>query len=189
MPTQLLQPGNSCLKLIQCICIQHGHHYSLVVTLNKKALCIAIGWQNQKDIHLVWSIPRDVQHPGRCSVACGADHSPVVFHQHLSIGTSVLPLGNTLDIPLHNLHQQKSLVFASLIQDYWTRYIDVMSIPWSGMGMVYTLPLFKMLPVVLAKIQQSREMAMILVAMYLMFTSWMPELRQLSQVLLSLCEQ
>ena len=59
-------------------------------------------------------------------------------------------------------------------------FTDAMSVLWSRMGMVYSFPPFKMIPVVLAKLRQSQAITMILLAPYQMDTLWMPGLLQLA---------
>ena len=75
---------------------------------------------------------------------------------------------------------RKLPVFASPYPDHRAKYVDAMSIPWSGMGMVYAFPPFKMLPAVLTKIRGSRNLQVILVAPRTLSASWMPDLLELS---------
>ena len=53
---------------------------------------------------------------------------------------------------------RKLPVFASPFPDQRAKYVDAMSVPWSGMGMVYAFPPFKMLPAVLNKIRRSHNL-------------------------------
>ena len=76
---------------------------------------------------------------------------------------------------------RKLSVFASLFPDQRAKYVNAMSVPWSGMGMVYAFPPFKMLPAVLNKIRRSRNLSVILIAPRLMSASWMPELLEQSR--------
>ena len=57
---------------------------------------------------------------------------------------------------------RKLPVFASPFLDQRAKYVDAMSVPWSGMGMVYAFPPFKMLPAVLNKIRRSHNLSVIL---------------------------
>ena len=75
---------------------------------------------------------------------------------------------------------RKLPVFASPFPDQRAKYVDAMSVPWSGMGMVYAFPPFKMLPAVLNKIRRSHNLSVILIAPRLMSASWMPELLEQS---------
>ena len=114
---------------------------------------------------------RFTQHPGRCSLACGPDPSnrmagffiqcsPHGEHQW-SICMWLLPT----EICLSSHHHS------------WTRGPNTsMPCQLCGMGMVYTLPPFKMLPTVLNKIHSSHDLSVILAALRLMAASWMPEL-------------
>ena len=76
---------------------------------------------------------------------------------------------------------RKLPVFASPFPDQRAKYVDAMSVPWSGMGMVYAFPPFKMLPAVLNKIRRSHNLSVILIAPRLMSASWMPELLEQSR--------
>ena len=76
---------------------------------------------------------------------------------------------------------RKLPVFASPFPDQRAKYVDAMSVPWSGMGMVYVFPPFKMLPAVLNKIRRSHNLSVILIAPRLMSASWMPELLEQSR--------
>ena len=76
---------------------------------------------------------------------------------------------------------RKLPVFASPFPDQRAKYVDAMSVPWSGMGMVYAFPPFKMLPAVLNKIRWSHNLSVILIAPRLMSASWMPELLEQSR--------
>ena len=76
---------------------------------------------------------------------------------------------------------RKLPVFASPFLDQRAKYIDAMSVPWSGMGMVYAFPPFKMLQAVLKKICRSHNLSVILIAPRLMSASWMPELLEQSR--------
>ena len=76
---------------------------------------------------------------------------------------------------------RKLPVFASPFPDQRAKYVDAMSVPWSGMGMVYAFPPFKMLPAVLNKIHRSHNLSVILIAPRLMSASWMPELLEQSR--------
>ena len=71
--------------------------------------------------------------------------------------------------------------FASPFPDQRAKYVDAMSVLWSGMGMVYAFPPFKMLPAVLNKIRRSHNLSVILIAPRLMSASWMPELSEQSR--------
>ena len=75
---------------------------------------------------------------------------------------------------------RKLPVFASPFPDHRAKYFDAMSVPWTGMGMVYAFPPFKMLLAVLNKIRMSNDLRVILVAPRIMSASWMPELLELS---------
>ena len=76
---------------------------------------------------------------------------------------------------------RKLPVFASPFPDQRAKYVDAMSVPWSGMGMVYAFPPFKMLPAVLNKIRRSHNLSVILIAPRLISASWMPELLEQSR--------
>ena len=76
---------------------------------------------------------------------------------------------------------RKLSVFVSPFPDQRAKYVDGMSVPWSGMGMVYAFPPFKMLPAVLNKIRRSHNLSVILIAPRLMSASWMPELLEQSR--------
>ena len=75
---------------------------------------------------------------------------------------------------------RKLPVFASPFPDQRAKKVDAMSVPWSGMGMVYAFPPFKMLPAVLNKIRRSHNLSVILIPPRLMSASWMPELLEQS---------
>ena len=127
------------------------------------------------------SSSRITQHPGRCSVASGPDSCDGVGHQWPASSSGVLCMGNTSDRSVRNFANRKLPVFASPFPDQRAKYVDAMSVPWSGMGMVYAFPPFKMLPAVLNKIRRSHNLSVILIAPRLMSASWMPELLEQSR--------
>ena len=69
--------------------------------------------------------------------------------------------------------------FVSPYLDPRATITDAILILWRQMGTVYAFPPFK-IPAVIAKLRQSHAITMILIALYLMTTSWMTELLQLS---------
>ena len=94
---------------------------------------------------------------------------PVFFTQ----GTPVIDLFATFA-------NRKLPVFASPFPDHKAKYVDAMSVPWTGMCMVYAFPPFNMLPAILNKICMSNYLRLTLVAPRMMSASWMPELLELS---------
>ena len=114
---------------------------------------------------------RFTQHPGRCSLACGPDPSNRMG-------------GFFIQCSPHGEHQWSICMWLfptesclSLHHHSWTRGPNTsMPCQFCGMGMVYTLPPFKMLPTVLNTIYSSHDLSVILVALPLMAASWMPEL-------------
>ena len=71
-----------------------------------------------------------------------------------SWGTPVIDLSATFA-------NRKLPVLASPFLDQRAKHVDAMPVPWSGMGMVYALPPFKMLPAVLNKIHSSHDLSVI----------------------------
>ena len=81
-----------------------------------------------------------------------------------SICMQLLPTGSCLSSHHHSqIHGPTTLIWCQLVL-------------WSGMGMVYIFPPFKILPAVLNKICRSCNLTVIFVAPQLMSVSWMPEL-------------
>ena len=83
--------------------------------------------------------------------------------QHLhpvfsSWGTPVIDLFPTFA-------NRKLPVFVSPFPDHRAKYVYVMPVLWSRMGMVYALLPFKMLPAVLNKIHSSHDLSVILIAL------------------------
>ena len=70
------------------------------------------------------------------------------------------------------LFKQEASHICITIQDPQAKYINVMSIPWSGMGTVYAFSPFKMLPAVLTKIHQFQNLT----------APWMSDLSEKSSV-------
>ena len=68
-------------------------------------------------------------------------------------GQLLRPVFSTWGTPVIHLFatfaNRKLPIFPSPFPDQRTKYVDAMSVPWSGMGMVYAFPPFKMLPAVL----------------------------------------
>ena len=93
---------------------------------------------------------RFAQHPGRCSFACGPDHSDRMG----SVFIQCFPHG-----------QHKSSIHRC--------HIHASSVVWDRNGV--RPPTIQMLPSVLNKIHSSHDLSVILVALHLMAASWIPE--------------
>ena len=117
-----------------------------------------------------------LQCSGKHSIMIGPDSPYRVVNQSTSFGSSLLSMGHTVDDLFATYANKKLHHFACLFPDPWVTCIDAMSILWSGLRMVYAFPPFKMIPAVLKKIWQSSRLTVILIALYLMTASWMPEL-------------
>ena len=91
---------------------------------------------------------RFAQHPGRCSFACGPDHSDRMG----SVFIQCFPHGQHKS-SIHRCHAN--------------------FVVWDRNGV--RPPTIQMLPSVLNKIRSSRDLSVILVALHLMAASWIPE--------------
>ena len=137
---------------------------------------------DQKGIRLV-----PVHLPGSCNIKADALSrvGQTLATEWAINGQLFHPVFSTWGTPVIDLFatfaNRKLPVFASPFPDQRAKYVDAMSVPWSGMGMVYAFPPFKVLPAVLNKIRWSHNLSVILIAPDLMSASWMPELLEQSR--------
>ena len=103
------------------------------------------------------------QHSGRCSMVY---RETLVMEWAIDrqLLDPVLSRWRTPVIDLFATFANKKLpVYASPFPDSRAKYVDAMSVPWSGMGTVYAFPPFRMLPVVISKIQRAHSLRVILI--------------------------
>ena len=126
------------------------------------------------------SVPSRIsQHPSRRSVACGTDPADRVVDPLAAAGSGVHLVGHTMYRFVCDLREQEATNIRITIpgREGQIRGRHVSSV--DGMGMVYALPPFRMLPAVLSKIQTSCDLSVILIAPWTLSASWMPDQLQM----------